>query len=98
HSHEQGVDIPIDVVDARNALLEPSLVEPARRSRELQKNVREQADVVVEHKLAKVGDLADVPQERDGFFPAGTLLDIGSRRKPAQRGEVVGSLHEAQET
>src|SRR5690606_19878561 len=61
----QYVNVAVGRVDSGDPLGHPARIQAPARAGQLLVDLAEQVDVTVEQQLAKVGDLADLPQQLD---------------------------------
>src|SRR5664279_942499 len=69
---------------------DPVLFKSSVRSGELQEDRAQKLEVIVELKLAKIGNLADLPQELDILARPTAGRDLGILRQARQGPRVIG--------
>ena len=86
----QRIDVAVGAVEPRHLARDPILRQTSRRPYQIAEDARQQARMRFRQRLAKIGHLADLPQEPDRRLPLRQRRDLRIARQGAQRQMVVG--------
>ena len=87
-TRHQGVDIAVVVFQALDVAFDPVLGQPFAALREMLEELAEQLRVLLGHRLAKIRDLTDFPQQLDALRRPQAWQEVRPRRQGLQ-GELI---------